>query len=216
MKKWMIIVLLVLAVVAASSVSYAWFTYVQRKSLVKLTSHEIEANLYLDDESLTTSLDLTGISYISFEDEVMQSIISDGFNETGLNYIFRINVSELSPLMKVFIQMTHEHPELVILWIDEGLEDEHTSYVTDYLSYLKTIGEGSLNKAEFLTKINLHNEAVLEGLKQMELKPGSSYLLQLVLWVDYDALGDPTNYLSNIYQLSFDISMVSGKSDFND
>jgi hypothetical protein len=216
MKKWMLVTLLIMAVVAVSSVSYAWFTYVQRKSMVKLTANEIEATLFLNDDILTTTIDLKGLSYISFEEEVILSDTSDGFNEAGLNYLVKINVSDQSPLIKTMIEFHSKYPELIILWIDEGLYDENFQEELDYLSYLKTIGMGSSTKEAFLESLSLHNEGVLNSIKTIELKPGSTYVLQLVMWLDYDSLITTDNYLENTYQLELLFHMINGKSEFND
>lgn len=216
MKKWMLISILIMAVVALSSVSYAWFTYVQRKSMVKLTANEIEATLFLNDDILSTTIDLNGLSYISFEEEVMLSDTSDGFNESGLNYLVKINVSDESPLIKTMIELNSNDPELIILWIDEGLYDENFQEELDYLSYLKTIGVGSSTKEDFLQSLSLHNSEVLNTLKTMELKPGSTYVLQLIMWLDYDQLVTTENYLENTYQLELLFHMINGKSEFID
>ena len=209
MKKWMVISLLILAIVAISSVSYAWFTYVQRKSLVKLTSHEIEVSLTLGDDILGSSLRIDGISYIDFDDEVMNSTSSDGFNEVGQNYIISFHVSESSPLVKVLFDLEHQHPELLILLIDEGIkETENEVYVTDYHAYLKQIGNLAVTKEEFLLQIDAHNESVINELKSVILKPGTIYQIQMVLWADYDLLSIEDDYLTSL--------MVSGKGDFDE
>ena len=121
MKKWMIISILITLMITITSVTYAWFTYVQRKSLVQLSSHDIEAILSLNDESIGTSLLIEGLTYIDFEQEVMLSTTSDGFNEVGHNYTVKMSVSESSPIMKVMLDLTYNHPELIVLWIDEGI-----------------------------------------------------------------------------------------------
>lgn len=216
MKKKMIVSLFILLLITVASSTFAWFTYVQRKSLVKLTSHEIEATLYLNDEILSTEMTLDGLSYISFEQEVMMSSSSDGFNEAGLNYLVKLNVSKNSPIIKAMLTLTHNHPELIILWIDEGLYDEGFVPEDDYLSYLKILGDQAIDKAGFIIAINEHNQNVLNHLKTIELKPESTYIMQLVIWADYDMLIDQIDYLERIYQLELSFEMVSGKSDFID
>jgi hypothetical protein len=217
MKKWMIISLLLMAIVAISSVSYAWFTYVQRKSLVKLTSHEIEVSLTLGNDILGSSLVIEGISYIDFDKEVMNKTSSQGFNEVGQNYIINFHVSESSPLVKVLFNLEHNHPELLILLIDEGIkESENEVYVTDYHAYLKQIGSAALTKEEFLLSIDAHNEQVVNQLKTVILKPGNIYQIQMVLWADYDLLGTEDNYLTKTYTLNITCLMVNGKGDFDE
>ncbi|MFA5526573.1 MAG: hypothetical protein WC992_07105, partial [Acholeplasmataceae bacterium] len=139
MKKWMITSLLVLFMISVTSLSYAWFTYVQRKSVVKLTSSEIEAILHLDDTLVESSLSLVGLSYISFEKELMEQTTSYGTNEVGLNYVFDIHVQSNSPALKVSLVLSDIYPELMMLVIDEGFLSESSELTTDYHSYLQEI-----------------------------------------------------------------------------
>lgn len=216
MKKWMIISLLITAIITITSVSYAWFTYVQRKSLVQLSSHELDAILSLNDYTLGSTLNINGLTYVDFEQEVMMNTISDGFNEVGYNYIVKMSVSDSSPIMKVMIELINNHQELIILWIDEGLLEDEMNYTTDYLSYLKTIGSNATTKQDFLFAIEENNTSVLENLSQIQLRPGDTYVLQLVIWADYNALDPEDQNLTQSYDLSLGFYMISGKGDFSD
>ena len=216
MKKWMIISLLITAIITITSVSYAWFTYVQRKSLVQLSSHEIDAILSLNDYTLGSTLNINGLTYVDFEQEVMMNTISDGFNEVGYNYIVKMSVSDSSPIMKVMIELINNHQELIILWIDEGLLEDEMNYMTDYLSYLKTIGSNATTKQDFLFAIEENNTSVLENLSQIQLRPGDTYVLQLVIWADYNALDPEDQNLTKSYDLTLGFYMISGKGDFSD
>lgn len=216
MKKWMIISILITLMITITSVTYAWFTYVQRKSLVQLSSHDIEAVLSLNDESIGTSLLIEGLTYIDFEQEVMLSSSSDGFNEVGHNYTVKISVSENSPIMKAMLDLTYNHPELIVLWIDEGILMDEMVLTTDYLSYIKTITNQAVTKNEYLLAITENNTEILENLSHIQLRPGDTYVLQLVIWADYTALAPEDNYLTKSYDLSLDFYMISGKGEFGD
>lgn len=216
MRKWMIISLLIMMISAIASVTYAWFTYVQRKSLVQLTSNDIDALLTLNDEFITTSFEIKGLTYIDFEKEVMISTVSDGFNEVGKNYTLKISVSETSPIMKVLLELSSVHPELIILWIDEGIMTSDMTYTTDYLSYIKSLAIDSTTKDEFMLTIGKNNQEVLENLSIKELRPGDTYVLQLIVWADYNALPPEDDYLTKSYDISLDFYMISGKGEFNE
>jgi len=215
MKKWMIVSLFVMAIVMVSSVSYAWFTYVQRKSLVQLTSHDIQVSLMLGQDIIGSSLVIDGLSYVDFEEEVMNNEVSDGFNEVGLNYTIYLNVSSLSPLVKVWMSFTHEHPELIILLIDEGIVESGHVSVSDYHSYLRSIGSQAVSKEAFLDSIEAHNQIVLDHLKQMVLKPGTQYQMQMIIWADYQRLAPGDDYKLKTYTLDLSYFMISGKGDFD-
>lgn len=216
MKKWMITSLLVLSIIAFTSLTYAWFTYVQRKSLVLLSSHEIEAFLSLNDQQVTTELDLKGLSYVSFEQEFLLASSSEGFNEVGLNFLVKIDVTEDSPILKVMLHLSNAYPELILLWIDEGWMNEVDDLVYDYHSYLKNLSGDITDKDIFLEMIRTHNQNVLQSLSTKRLKSGSSYMLQLVIWADFDQLNEEEQDLSKVYSLTLDFKMISGKGDFDD
>lgn len=216
MKKWMITSLLVLFMISVTSLSYAWFTYVQRKSVVKLTSSEIEAILHLDDTLVESSLSLVGLSYISFEKELMEQTTSYGTNEVGLNYVFDIHVQSNSPALKVSLVLSDIYPELMMLVIDEGFLSESSELTTDYHGYLQDIKGDALTKEAFLYQIDEHNELILDQLSHIVILPGETYRLQLIFWADYDALSDSSDYQNRSYDLELSMELISGKGDFND
>lgn len=216
MKKWMLISLLMMTILAISSLSYAWFTYVQRKSLVSFTSNTMEVDLSLGDQNFESSMSLEGLSYVSLEEEVFQSSTADGFNEVGLKRTIQLHVPLSSPILKVSITIVQPDIPVFYLLIDEQMNPDVKTWAHDYHSILTSFYQVGDTHEMFLAKLKKHNQDVLDRLKSVELKPGETRYLQFVVWVDMDQLDEAIIDPSVTYSLEFIFTIISGKGEFFD
>lgn len=216
MKKWMIISLLVMTILAVTSLSYAWFTYVQRKSLVSFASNTMQVELSLGDQSFESSMSLNGLTYVSLEQEVFQSTTSDGFNEVGLKKTIQLSVPSTSPILKVKINITHLNTSVFYLLIDEGMNPDDETWTSDYHQVLYSLYEVGDTHEIFLEKLGEYNQGVLDQLKTIELRPGETRYLQFIVWVDMDQHVEQIIDPSVTYTIDISFSIISGKGEFLD
>jgi hypothetical protein len=215
MKKWMIISLFLLGMLAFSSISFAWFTYVQRKSLVSFVSHEMRVDLTLGDQAFQTTMVLKGLKYVSLENEVFHRDYSDGFNDVGLRRIITINVPLSSPSLKVNIHVEEQYP-LIYLFIDEGLNHDQSTWVQDYHHTLHLLYEQGDTHEAFREKVNEHNQSILNHIKTVELKPGQTYYIQWMIWIDIDAFEPQIIDPMITYMIPIRFMTISGKGALED
>lgn len=216
MKRWMIISLLVLGIIAVSSISYAWFTYVQRKSLVSFVSHEMTVDLKLSDQPFSTSMHVKGLTYVSMEKEVFSDEISDGFNEVGMKHVIRFHVPVSSPSLKVNMTITQPDQHVFYLLIDEGYEQDPLLWEHDYHAILRSIYQHGDTHQLFKDRLSAYNQSIVSHLKTLELKPGETYVMQWIIWVDMDELPEQQIDPSIEYSLLITFHTMSGKGVFDD
>lgn len=217
MKKYILSVLTILLLLASiSSVTYAWFTYVNKKSLAEFEAGVLAVSLLKDDVTVTQDIEIDSLAYLDYENEF--KINDDNMtNIMASSHRFDIILDEESPQAKVNITFdeTQLDDGLIYLVIYEGMDlDETATLTTDYAQLIQTIISGSSTKTDELASIDAYNEQALLTMQQLSLTKNSTITYQVVVWGDYDAVLNQSAYLDQNYTLTMHVEIVNAKGDF--
>lgn len=217
MKKYILSVLTILLLLASiSSVTYAWFTYVNKKSLAEFEAGVLAVSLLKDDVTVTQDIEIDSLAYLDYENEF--KINDDNMtNIMASSHRFDIILDEESPQAKVNITFdeTQLDDGLIYLVIYEGMDlDETATLTTDYAQLIQTIISGSSTKTDELASIDAYNAQALLTMQQLSLTKNSTITYQVVVWGDYDAVLNQSAYLDQNYTLTMHVEIVNAKGDF--
>lgn len=217
MKKYILSVLTILLLLASiSSVTYAWFTYVNKKSLAEFEAGVLAVSLLKDDVTVTQDIEIDSLAYLDYENEF--KINDDNMtNIMASSHRFDIILDEESPQAKVNITFdeTQLDDGLIYLVIYEGMDlDETAALTTDYAQLIQTIISGSSTKTDELASIDAYNAQALLTMQQLSLTKNSTITYQVVVWGDYDAVLNQSAYLDQNYTLTMHVEIVNAKGDF--
>lgn len=217
MKKYILSVLTILLLLASiSSVTYAWFTYVNKKSLAEFEAGVLAVSLLKDDVTVTQDIEIDSLAYLDYENEF--KINDDNMtNIMASSHRFDIILDEESPQAKVNITFdeTQLDDGLIYLVIYEGMNlDETATLTTDYAQLIQTIISGSSTKTDELASIDAYNAQALLTMQQLSLTKNSTITYQVVVWGDYDAVLNQSAYLDQNYTLTMHVEIVNAKGDF--
>jgi len=213
MKKYIIVILSVLLLTSSLfSVSFAWFTYVKRKSVATFVSNEILVDLEANDSIFIDDYVLSDLAFVDFEND----FIEDQYgliDSLASSIIINIELSNSSPLSRHFIQIQELSGEgLLLLVMYEGLDltSEHI-FESSYHALLMTILSGYATKQEMIEALDLYNRTVLEELSTILIYPGSVMTIQIAVWGDYDGLIEKEGYLTDSYQMDLTIESINAR-----
>lgn len=217
MKKYILSVLTILLLLASiSSVTYAWFAYVNKKSLAEFEAGVLAVSLLKDDVTVTQDIEIDSLAYLDYENEF--KINDDNMtNIMASSHRFDIILDEESPQAKVNITFdeTQLDDGLIYLVIYEGRDlDETATLTTDYAQLIQTIISGSSTKTDELAAIDAYNAQALLTMQQLSLTKNSTITYQVVVWGDYDAVLNQSAYLDQNYTLTMHVEIVNAKGDF--
>lgn len=216
MKKLYVSIILVLLIVSLiASTTYAWFTYVERKSLATFEAGELSITMEADDEDLAFNIMIEDLAFIDFQNEVVEDKY-ETFNHmatfTKIDIISNID----SPLSRqhITIDETNLIPGLMYVIIYEGMNlDESAILTTDYHTYISQIINGYTTKEDQVLAINTHNQLVIEDIFDEILRPEDQITFQIVMWGDYDALTNPETYLETSFMLTLNVESINDKGE---
>ena len=213
MKKYIIVILSVLLLTGSLfSVSFAWFTYIKRKSVATFVSNEILVDLEVNDAIFIDDYVLSDLAFVDFQND----FIEDQYgliDSLASSIIINIELSNSSPLSRHFIQIQELSTEgLLLLIMYEGLDltSEHV-FESSYHALLMTILSEYATKQEMIDALELYNSSVLEGLSTILVYPGSVMTIQIAVWGDYDGLIEKDGYLSDTYRLDLTIESINAR-----
>lgn len=217
MKKYILSALTILLLLASiSSVTYAWFAYVNKKSLAEFEAGVLAVSLLKDDVTVTQDIEIDSLAYLDYENEF--KINDDNMtNIMASSHRFDIILDEESPQAKVNITFdeTQLDDGLIYLVIYEGMDlDETATLTTDYAQLIQTIISGSSTKTDELASIDAYNAQALLTMQQLSLTKNSTITYQVVVWGDYDAVLNQSAYLDQNYTLTMHVEIVNAKGDF--
>lgn len=217
MKKYILSILVILLLLASiSSVTYAWFTYVNKKSLAEFEAGVLAVSLLKDDITVTQDIEIDNLAYLDYENEFKIND-DDMTNIMASSHRFDIILDEESPQAKVNISFdeTQLDEGMIYLVIYEGMDlDETATLTSDYAQLIQTIISGASTKADELAAIDQYNEQSLLAMQQLALIKDSTITYQVVAWGDYDAVIDQTSYLDQTYTLTMHVDIINAKGDF--
>lgn len=217
MKKYILSILVILLLLASiSSVTYAWFTYVNKKSLAEFEAGVLAVSLLKDDITVTQDIEIDNLAYLDYENEFKIND-DDMTNIMASSHRFDIILDEESPQAKVNISFdeTQLDEGMIYLVIYEGMDlDETATLTSDYAQLIQTIISGASTKTDELAAIDQYNEQSLLAMQQLALVKDSTITYQVVAWGDYDAVIDQTSYLDQTYTLTMHVDIINAKGDF--
>lgn len=217
MKKYILSILVILLLLASiSSVTYAWFTYVNKKSLAEFEAGVLAVSLLKDDITVTQDIEIDNLAYLDYENEFKIND-DDMTNIMASSHRFDIILDEESPQAKVNISFdeTQLDEGMIYLVIYEGMDlDETATLTSDYAQLIQTIISGASTKTDELAAIDQYNEQSLLAMQQLALIKDSTITYQVVAWGDYDAVIDQTSYLDQTYTLTMHVDIINAKGDF--
>ncbi len=208
MKKHVTISLLIICfMLILSTVTYGWFTYVQRKSIAIFTSNELDATVSLNDEGISEMMTLSNLAFIDFQNDLIDDK-NNSFNAIAQEMNIKLTLDENSPLSRFLFDIVVDQSEIIYLII---LDDE----VIDYHLFISDFIEIEDTKTDILEKIDLFNTQQIITINNQIVFPGESLEFKVVLWADYDQLSDPNLYTDFEAEVFIDFRIVSAYGDLS-
>lgn len=216
MKKLIISTLVILLlVITITSVTFAWFTYVERKSVAAFEAGELAITMKANDANLDFDILVDDIAFIDYENEVILDKYQT-FNQMASSVRIDIKTDINAPLSKhlISIDETNLIPGLMYILIYEGINLENPNLITtDYHTYFNQVIAGYLTKEDQLVALAAHNEQVLNFMYEQVLDAEDEMTFQMVMWGDYDSLTNPETYLDESFILSLTVDSINDKGD---
>jgi hypothetical protein len=217
MRKYIISILTVLLLLTSIvSVTYAWFTYVERKSLASIEAGVLSVSVEHNQDSIYGTIDIEDLAFMDYENEFLTND-DDMTNIMASAQRFDILLDDESPQAKISIAIDEASLAngFIYLFIYEGMDIASSSITTDYYALLQTIIAGSTTKAEQLQAISDYNMAAQDMIRTLNIDGNSSITFQIVAWGDYDAIDTQETYLDEVFSIQLDIDIINSKGDFS-
>ncbi len=212
-KSSLIIMLIVATFTLIGSVSYAWFTYVEKKSLATFEAGVLAIQTKINDDVFSVTYEISDIAYIDFDKDVVNDS-SNTFDYMASSNVLEIALDPQSPLAvhTVTINEPIGQEGLLLLLINEGLNLESGAQITsNYHDLIETITTGSSTPEEMRLAIDLYNQSVLDDVYETIMTASDTLYLQVVVWGDYDELSDQSNYLDLTFSLTVTIETINAR-----
>ncbi len=217
MRKYSLIILSMLIIVlSVVGISYAWFTYLETKSLASFTAGEIDLELRANHEIVIDHYDLSGLAFIDYEDDLILNT-SGSFNDMASVLRLDFVTSENSVAIKNQIDLIENESTqgLIYLILFEGLNmtlEDPMQY--NYYDIIHAIIQSELTKEDQLQAIRDYNQATIEYLETIVLKANESMTIQIVFYGDYDNLPVGEDYLNQSFPFTLVINTINEKGVF--
>lgn len=197
---WLIIIMLIL-----STVTYGWFSYVQRKSVATFVSNDIDAVVSINDEIINETLALPNLAFIDFQNDFIDDK-NQAFNDIAQEMRISLTLDVNSPLSRFLFDIVVNQDEIIyVIILDEGITDYHL-----FVSQFIEVGD---TKEDILIKIDLYNTDQIITLNNQIVFPDETLNFKLVFWADYDQLETPELYNDFQAEVYLDLRIVSAYGD---
>lgn len=214
MKKHHLVVMLIIAVVTLlSTVTFAWFTYVEQKSLASFEAGVLAITSTINDDIFSTTYEISDIAYVDFDKDVVNDV-SNTFDEMASSNMIEIVLDPQAPLAthRITIEEPNGQEGLLMLFIYEGVNLDASAPITsNYHDLIETITTGYSTASQKREAIDNYNQSVLDLIGQTVYEASDAISLQVVVWGDYDELSDPTNYLDLTFSLTITVDTINSK-----
>lgn len=208
MKKHWIIVMLMLILLSLASSTYAWFTYVQRKSFVSFVSNDISYSFEINDEPVMINMLIDDLVYVDFEDDILHNHANELENILSIQ-TFEIKLSPSAPYVKVEIDIEGFNALGLIAVI--VMEDRVDTF--DFHTYLLSIIDPLQPKDLQMASIHAHNESMILILNEKILSPGESLIYEMYLLGDYDQAEEVGDYRLLTYDIYITLRLSTNLGD---
>ena len=217
MRKYSLIILSILIIVlSVVGISYAWFTYLETKSLASFTAGEIDLELKANQEIVIDSYDLSGLAYIDYEDDLLNNI-SGSFDDMASVLRLDFSASDQSVAIKNQIELIENESTLGLIYliIFEGLNMTLDDPIqSNYHEMFTNIIQSELTKEDQLQAIRDYNQQTIDYLETIILRTSDSVTIQIVFYGDYDGLPSGEDYLNQAFPFTLIINSINDKGEF--
>lgn len=217
MRKYSLIILSMLIIVlSVVGISYAWFTYLETKSLASFTAGEIDLELKANQEIVIDSYDLSGLAYIDYEDDLLNNI-SGSFDDMASVLRLDFSASDQSVAIKNQIELIENESTLGLIYliIFEGLNMTLDDPIqSNYHEIFTNIIQSELTKEDQLQAIRDYNQQTIDYLETIILRTSDSVTIQIVFYGDYDGLPSGEDYLNQAFPFTLIINSINDKGEF--
>ncbi|MGD9605253.1 MAG: hypothetical protein AB7V00_03725 [Bacilli bacterium] len=189
------------------SIVFAWSIFMKTKPLATFESGQIVVEVSVDETLIVETINITDLAFMDFSSDVISD--EDGvLNVMATTKLIKIFNSASSSYVSNIIEITNQTEGLFFLFYFEGenLSSELMGLDIDWHNIISTAIGTELNESAQRTLLDSYNATVLSTISQTLLEPGEWLSLQVAIWGDYDALTDPTNYLTDTYSMQISIA----------
>ena len=206
MKKYSVITLWILCIMLIlSTVTFTWFTYVQRKAVTTLFTHEVAATVKLNDKVFNQNTTLSNLAFIDFENDFILDK-HKAFNEIAQEMDISLTLDENSPLSRFSFDISVLQSEVIYIII---LDDQ----VVDYHLFMSQFVVENETKIQTLNKVTVFNQDQLDILRQRIIFPNETVDFKILFWADYDSLNEPNLYKEFNAIVDINLKILSAYGD---
>lgn len=213
MKRYTISMLIIVILISVlTTVTYAWFTYVERKSLATFEAGDISITTHINDTLVVNDFNLGTLAYFDFHKDLINDT-HQVFDLMASSVTVQIKNGSKSPLTRHQIEILNENNPngLVYFIIYEGLNPDLNTLESNYHQVIQPIVSTSTDIEDFLINVNIYNEQVLAFMGQTTTTNDDTLVFQIVSFGLYDIVDDQENYLNLSYSLSLVIHTINAK-----
>lgn len=217
MKKYIISTLTILLLLTSiTSVTYAWFTYVERKSLASIEAGVLSVSVEHNNDTIYGTIEIDDLAFLDYENEFLTND-DDMTNIMASVQRYDVLLDDESPqaLMNITIDESSLDNGLIYLFIFEGIDVDDNSLTTDFYSIIDGIVSGYSTKADQLQAIKDYNMQALNLIPTLNIDANSAITFQIIAWGDYDSVDIQEDYLDLVFTLDVEIDIVNSKGDFS-
>lgn len=212
MRKLMIIFVTLLLIVSASTVTYAWLTYVQKKSVATIQTHQIELVVSANDTVIDENIAFDNLAFIDYQNDLIQDV-TGSFDLMASVIDIKIEAASDSPASRSIVTFSQAEPGLIYVIVLRAALGTTIERAVSFYQLIQTMIIGSQTKEEQLANIADYNQSVLDQIEAMVLMPGDSIELQIAAWGDYETLMDPLTYQLSTFMIQMSIHSVNSKGE---
>jgi hypothetical protein len=188
-----------------STITFTWFSYVQRKSVATFVSNDIDALVSINDELINETLTLSNLAFIDFQNDFIDDK-NQAFNDIAQEMVISLTLDENSPLSRFLFDIVIDKEEIIyVIILDEEIIDYHL-FMTQFIEPTDT-------KEDILNKIDSYNTTQIITLNNQIVFPSDKVEFKIVIWADYDQLETPSLYENFQAEIFMDLRIVSAYSD---
>ena len=210
MRKHLVITLLIFSLlISLFTTTYAWFTFIQRRSVATLTASELKFEVLVNQHDYQGLLQLDHLVFIDYEDDLIHNQ-SGLFNRLATTLRMEFKLDHQSPLSCVEIELAILEPAILYIIIFDGINIEDETFTSiSYQELILTLIDPNLEKSKQRLALDDYNQSVLDYIASLTIYPSDVITITIALWGDYNALVDPSNYHDFTAQILLNIRAKS-------
>ncbi|MCR3905615.1 MAG: hypothetical protein NUK62_01110 [Tenericutes bacterium] len=216
MKRYILSILTIILLIASiATITYAWFTYVEKKSLATFEAGEISITAAANDQLIVDNILLEDLAFIDYQKDLIDNQ-SGQFDLMASSLTITIQNSDRSVLTRNKITLNEQGTQdgLLYFLVLDGVNIGGTAFInTNYQSQILSVISGYATKEEQLLAISNYNQQVLDEIYNTIIGASDVLTFQIVFWGDYDELVSPETYMDSTYSFSIFIDTINSKGE---